>query len=135
MLAQNFKTPSELGISDAEFDALYKVLGMLERGELVHHQYRSSSEKRELIKGFNMAGWPCPGTKDECGTVGCIGGWAEVIGQLHFTPNSFKRLHPLFYPKPRSTSLYGNITPAQAAIALRSYLTSGDPCWDEALSH
>jgi hypothetical protein len=34
MLAQNFKTPAALGISDAEFEALVKALGMLEREEI-----------------------------------------------------------------------------------------------------
>lgn len=31
MLAQNFKTAVNLGISDAQFDTLVLVLGMLER--------------------------------------------------------------------------------------------------------
>jgi hypothetical protein len=34
MLANSFMTPSALGISDVEFDALVKVLGMLERSEI-----------------------------------------------------------------------------------------------------
>jgi hypothetical protein len=28
----------------------------------------------------------------------------------------------------------GEITPAQAAVALRNYLTHGDPRWDEAMA-
>lgn len=32
MLAQNFKTPADLDLSDKEFASLVKVLGMLERG-------------------------------------------------------------------------------------------------------
>lgn len=34
MLAQNFKTAADLDLADAEFEALVKVLGMLERGEI-----------------------------------------------------------------------------------------------------
>jgi hypothetical protein len=28
-----------------------------------------------------------------------------------------------------------DITPAQAAIALRAYLTTGEPCWEHVESH
>lgn len=34
MLAQNFKTPADLDLPNPEFEALVKVLGMLERGEI-----------------------------------------------------------------------------------------------------
>jgi hypothetical protein len=34
MLANNFMTPSALGLSDVEFESLVKVLGMLERGDI-----------------------------------------------------------------------------------------------------
>ena len=36
MLAQNFLTPSDLKIKDDLHAALIQVLGMLERGELIH---------------------------------------------------------------------------------------------------
>lgn len=120
MLAQNFKTPADLEITDAEFDALTKVLGMLERGEITAHQ-------------FNMAEW------GHCGSVHCIGGWAQTINQSNFKkPNRPKELERLFYPsivvvegKPFNGYL---ATVPQAAIALRNYLTHGEPRWAEAFA-
>lgn len=73
MLAQNFRTAADLGISDAELGALITVLGMLERGELVYAPHNNST----VPNGFNM------GSVDhqtDCGTVACICGWARFIG-------------------------------------------------------
>lgn len=130
MLAQNFKTPAELKISDAEFDALYKVLGMLERGEMVHELVPS---RPEHSNGFNMA---IVHFSTECGTACCIYGWAQQI-YPRFNPNMSDAvnipLYDLFCVHGRRSRLQ-DITPAQAAIALRSYLTCGDPKWDEALA-
>lgn len=135
MLAQNFKTPAELGISDHEFDALYKVLGMLERGELTHGSFRRIPDGQE----FNMDA--CV-EEHPCGTVACILGWARIISsheplfcRLHLATRQLNDLfmviptHNLpFWAESRAT-----VTPAQAALALRSYLTDGDPRWAEAL--
>lgn len=134
MLAVNYQTPIALGISDVEFVALVNVLGMLERGDIPAQQ-------------FNM--W-VPSHDTECGTPACICGWARRLQPgarvfSHWNSDFTKREWPqqlcnLFVMgadwetcrvldrggfDPRST--------AQAAIALRNYLTTGAPNWADAL--
>lgn len=132
MLAQNFKTPADLHITNAEFDAFLKVLGMLERGEVLHRPspmaLRNVPASGQIY--FNMDCWSQP---TECGTVCCLGGLAEMVGG--FELSSLTRQHrpeigALFYPPGWAS----NITTEQAAIALRNYLTDGEPRWAEALS-
>lgn len=136
MLAQNFKTPAALGIADHEFDALVKVLGMLEREEIKH-----ASECEPVVGSlFNMCSF---GRDTDCGTIGCIAGWARVVSNGKAFPwatdannlspdEPTKMLEALFYPS--CGAYWGDITPSQAATALRSYLTTGDPCWPEAFA-
>lgn len=139
MLAQNFKTPADLRLTDLEFEALVKVLGMLERGELKHGDFK----RREPGDWFNMKSY---GLTDKCGTIGCIAGWARVVSNgvafpwaesdtanplYNFTAK--KNLRTLFIPS-LMASCWDKITPAQAAIALRNYLTHGEARWAEALA-
>ncbi len=139
MLAQHFKTAEELGISSDEFDALLKVLGMLERGELTHVIPKRAGILPNYDKGFtghfNMIR---EAINDDCGTVACILGTARVLFGMHLFPGWEgkggalpKNLHSLFFPI--SVSAFKLITTDQAAIALRNYLTSGDPLWKEAI--
>lgn len=126
MLAQNFKTPAELEISDAEFDALAKVLGMLEREEFSFGKVGKTGEMAAPTSGmtFHMN---CLWLTEECGTVACIGGWAAYF--MGENPNDYlsgprpRNLFRLFWP--------GGVgyfaTRSQAAIALRNYLTPGVP--------
>jgi hypothetical protein len=135
MLAQNFMTAADLGLDDDEHAALVTVLGMLERGELHHTRAKDiipTGEKPVAFTGnFNMEYWTM--NTQNCGTVCCIGGSAELIGgldhdRLFNKMNYLPKLGELFL-------LVGNddgITPAQAGIALRNYLTTGDPRWNEA---
>lgn len=133
MLAQNFKTPVDLGIEDREFSALVRVLGMLERGELVDVQYRT--EDTNLL-GFNIG---CQYAENECGTLACIGGWAaKLMG--HKDPMKYVdgymnggSLHELFWVYPAGPYSYHGKRPkvAEAAIALRNFLTFGEPRWAE----
>lgn len=118
MLAQNFKTPMDLGLSDPEFDALFKVLGMLERGEIEPEQ-------------FNMSRW--------CGTICCIIGHARNLDARAFSGPILDRdvaLRQLFGAGTVGRRKIGlsDIAPTQAAIALRNYLTHGEARWDEALA-
>lgn len=124
MLARNFLTAEQLAISGAEHNALTKVLGMLERGELEHTQ------GGQIENGFNMHST----AHNDCGTCCCIGGWAAILMSRH--PNDYvyskapgNPLHPLYWH--RTSPL---ITTAQAAVALRNFLVTGKPNWDEALS-
>jgi hypothetical protein len=135
MLAQNFKTAADLGISEVELDALIKVLGMLERGELKHTEsYGDLAYEAPLgaIVGFNMSSYYGEGT---CGTVCCIAGWAEVVGRLprnSMAETANQGLSALFLPG--IGKCLEDIRPDKAAIALRSYLTTGDANWAEAFT-
>jgi hypothetical protein len=131
MLAQAFRTAADLGITEFEHDALISVLGMLERGELVDVGYLDACDN-----GFNM------GVSGEgCGTPACIGGWMAYlmgVNQQEYTERySYSHrsrnpmLHELFWNEEATER---PAKAAQAAIAVRSYLTIGNPHWDLALS-
>lgn len=135
MLAQNFKTAADLGISNTNLEALIKVLGMLERGEL---QHTPDPETFEGSDGFNMADYNFSDT-NACGTVHCIAGWCDRLFKTDFVG-----LHMISPPEGLPHSLNDlfsgapgknwNTTAGQAAVALRSYLTTGDPNWAEAFA-
>lgn len=124
MLAQNFKTPTDLRITDKEFDALTKVLGMLERAEI-------------WPEHLNME-------RIDCGTAACMMGWARRIGgsELFATEDMEEGpLSELFMfagmdeiSDPAWVKRRQNVTPSQAAVALRNFLTHGEPRWDEAVA-
>ncbi len=127
MLAQNFLTAEELGLTEKGYQGLHKVLRMLEGGELVYSPRRPHALSKIPPNGFNMATcWD----KHECGTVGCIGGWAGFYNEKGWVDGMKdervkSNLHMLFCPKsPRS-----HYTVDQAAHALRTYLVTGTPDW------
>jgi hypothetical protein len=151
MLAQNLKTSIELKITDAQRSALIKTLVLLETGKLeytpvelqneegryYHRPYALSYSEPSFDGGFNMGVWSV--VYEDCGTVACIGGTAELIGNVTFENylvESNDELRELFYPfdSLRTSPVeYENITPAQAAHALRNYLTNGKANWGEVL--
>ena len=126
VLAQNFKTAQELGLADVEREALITVLRMLEREDIARDQ-------------FHMGRF-----QHECRTPACICGWAHhVSGGKAFPELSFRHGPLILHRRlSRSTGTLfrltaargsgGDITPAQAAVALRNYLTDGEPRWAEA---
>jgi hypothetical protein len=136
MLANNFMPPSALGLSDVEFESLVKLLGMLERGEVPDDQ-------------FTMRRVQHP-----CRTPACLCGWAnhlsggrafpleEKPGATIFSGTTYAprwremapRLQSLFAYGGRATDPVYAATPSQAAIALRNFLTEGEPRWAEALT-
>lgn len=136
MLAQNFRTAAELGLTDKQLEALIKVLGVLERQETFYVPNARGLDEGPAPTpvGFNME-WVFG--QSDCGTTACILGWA-----MHFAgENSFdgvmpgKLLELFLYQTPTpSKSEAWRATPAQAAIAIRNYLTFGEPRWHEALS-
>lgn len=133
MLAQNFKTAEELFIGENEREALIAVLGMLEREELVHDRRKTGIS----TNGFNMECWyrQVYEPAHKCGTVGCIGGWAETIGKFSFDDLT-EGLDELFHPGCVVGDVgvdYAHITTANAATALRNYLTNGAAKWAEVL--
>jgi hypothetical protein len=136
MLAQSFKSATDLRITEPEQRALIQVLGMLERGELRHVE-----EQTECDDGFNI------GTQGQgCGTPACIGGWAaRLMGkkdEREYVNSRMVRSRrmPVSGERPESglSTLYwgyiGDPDTSQAAIALRSYLTTGDARWDLAVA-
>jgi len=128
MLAQNFKTAKELGLADVEVDALAQVLGMLERGEIARDQ-------------FHMGHF-----RHQCRTPACICGWAHHISGGRAFPELSSPYGPIILFRRLSNSVIGlfrltaargsggDITPAQAAIALRNFLTHGEPRWAETVA-
>jgi hypothetical protein len=126
MLAQNFKTADDLEITAEEHGALIKVLGMLERGELVDARNGAVCDN-----GFDMS--DCG---NGCGTAACIGGWVASILKFHqkkYVSHSIHvdGLYGLYFGG--GCLAYVDATVSQAAIALRSYLTTGNARWDLAL--
>jgi hypothetical protein len=140
MLAQNFKSAADLGITEPQLSALQKTLVLLETGKLKHVPtgYDGDGHGYPDLKfsgQFNMNQWA---GANECGSICCIGGTAQLIGNL--APNEMEmagaendRLARLFYPDVSGDDWSG-ITDSQAATALRSYLTTGDARWDLAVS-
>jgi hypothetical protein len=137
MLAQNFKSATDLKITEKQKQALIKTLVLLETKKLTHMEKPISSLEFKdnhpvLGKFFNMDVWAS--TYESCGTVSCIGGTAEIIGGpgVYFSAISSdfpKNLLDLFYPNTIMPELYEDITTEQAATALRNYLTTGKPNW------
>lgn len=113
---QDLALPAEtLKVTNIERDALCAVLTKLESGELDNR--------------FHMHIW---GQVSPCGTVGCIAGHANAINAEAFPgvggakwiyglPEPLQRL---FMPDDSPKR-----TPAEAAQALRSFLTTGEAVW------
>jgi hypothetical protein len=130
MLAQNFKSADDLGITEPQHDALRKTLVLLETGKLTHVEPRHGCADRGSFTGhFNMSEW---NSASDCGTVCCIGGTAELIGNVKFEAARLPEgLDELFFPNAFRVE---DVNTSQAATALRSYLTSGDARWYEAVA-
>ncbi|MBX9774483.1 MAG: hypothetical protein K2Y71_08710 [Xanthobacteraceae bacterium] len=136
MLANSFLPPSALGLSDVEYESLVRLLGMLERGEIPDDQ-------------FTMRRVQHP-----CRTPACLCGWANHVSGGRAFPLEAKpgatvfsnatyaprwrdmphRLKDLFAYGGRATDPVYLASPSQAAIALRNFLTEGEPRWTEALA-
>ena len=127
-----FKSPEKLGLTQAERDALIKTLLMMEAGKMepISTMEQVNSRLPEGSYGFSMAVW---NTAYPCGTICCIGGNAELLGDLPLkslseTCSRLSRsgqddLRRLFY------GFGGDISPRGAAKALRGYLTTGKTVW------
>jgi hypothetical protein len=130
VLAQNFKMAKELGLAQVEVKALITVLRMLEREDIGREE-------------FHMGHF-----RHECRTPACICGWAHHISGGKAFPELSAQLGPMilyrrFNESPSIVALFrltsvrgsgGEITPAQAAIALRNFLTDGEARWGEAMA-
>lgn len=130
MLAQSFMAAVDLKITEAQRDALIKTLVLMETGKLqyveVTGKIGSFRKTRKFTGHFNMRSW-----RDEikgCGTVACIGGTAEMIGNVDFDhiPDGLYQLFFTMYRR-NGDGVIQDITVEQASRALRNYLTTGKP--------
>lgn len=134
-----FKSAKELGLKQNEWEALIKTLTLMEADAIVHlplesYEFKVSNSQTKPI--FSMSEWHA---KYPCGTVACIGGSAEIFGNLKMhtmqiaanriaaAANNDRNLFGLFYK-------WGNRdpTPTQAAKVLRHYLATGRTVWSHA---
>jgi hypothetical protein len=138
MLAQSFLPAADLGITEPQKEALMKTLVLLETGRLRHAKGVDNGwfpNRGTIFEGhFNMCQWNS--AVPNCGTVACLGGTAELISGVKFDQGSLNYNSPLYqlFMPPIPDSVWSDITPAQAATALRSYLTTGDAKWHEAIT-
>lgn len=133
MLAPNYKSAEELGITEDLWGALIKVKGMLEREEVLYRKF-SENEISHAVDAskrapdwFNMQHWATH--IHGCGTVMCIGGTCEwLLGRELGGWGDREDASELFCPEgiPWET-----ITAAQAAVAIGDYLR-GDLNWKRA---
>lgn len=137
MLMQNFMSAADLNITEEQKDALCKTLVVFETGK-VKHVSRDFVENSPITTNessfsglFNMRSWGAGCVVQECGTIACIGGTAELLaGKSIFMYRSeyTDALYDLFFPSLCGNDWY-NITVEQASQALRNYLTNGKPDW------
>lgn len=120
MLAQNFKTPEELNLTEKGYVGLLKVLRMLESGELAW------TNGAHVPNGFNMTTtW----VENECGTVGCIGGWAGFYNKDGWVPGMTLTAKSTGLFCPANAGPWETITVDRAAKAVRSFLVTGEADW------
>lgn len=154
MLAHNFKSADELKISDVEHATLIMVLRMMERGEIVNFPdsftYKKTGERgnpKYLYMPHFFAGM-----KSDCGTAACLAGWCHMISDGKAFPelkNEYSRINGKRSPSYLSdimsmmnrlsyetkvlfkldSCIYSSNNPPveEVAIALRAYLTTGNP--------
>lgn len=128
MLANSFMTPTALGISDTETATLIHLLGMLDRGEFGENEFDMS------------ALWPCASGKCICGWAHAISGGRafpeadpkdiEAAKKFDLRPEPLKTL----FMMDRPFFVIPKVSPPQAAVALRNYLTTGEARWHEAIT-
>lgn len=137
-----FLKAKQLNISNRQYNALIGVIALLKSGKLT---YKENYNVDVTVKGFNLGYW-FQHTDSDCGSIGCIGGWAEWVDarerkvrwEWHglFPMEMFNKycdefhegLNSLMYP---DIAEYDEVTPQQAAKAVQNYLTTGYPDWEE----
>lgn len=134
MLVANYLSADDLGIAEHHRDALIELLRRLETGEIEKapgeiEKIYAKPRNREF---FHLGSW---NQRCSCGTVRCIGGWAEHISghTIDKMPVNFR---VLCYPgliEDDCDNVY-DASVEQAAHALRNYLTLGEPMWSEVMA-
>ena len=130
-LEGKFKTAAELGLECNQYCGLIKTLAHMEAGRLHHAPKEFTTRRGHTFSGhFNMGSWRA-GT--ECGTVACIGGTAELLGNCQLTGCPRGPIRELFFPDENFCNIGYQATPRQAAVALRGYLETGKTDWRRAM--
>ena len=127
MLSRSFKSHDELQLTEPQHSALIKVLGMLERGELVR------DDNRDHPNSFTMKGfWVDFNSMGINKRGGCLCGWACHI----LRENNDDLVTNKFHNGSAAELFCGgvNATCDQAARALNNYLVTGAPRWAEVLA-
>lgn len=137
MLARTYKTHAELGISLGAYNALFEVKHMLASGKIPHGHHCPQSPR---AKRFNMAYWRV----ENCGTIGCIGGYTEWVLGRELSEDDADVLNALFYPGtfaapvnaygPLAVAILDDVTVEQAVQAMDNFLMTGDPKWESMLT-
>lgn len=133
MLAQAFLSADELQITERQKDALIKTLVLMETGKLQHMPLNRLTYQNEIERPYHkfsgLFNMRFTIFEHFCGTVGCIKGTAEMISGISLSSRDL-RLHELFYTEHMNDR---DIGVAEGAIALRSYLTTGNANWAAAM--
>lgn len=142
-----FLTAEQLGIPEDEYQALLKVLRMLETGELEYisqeevqaHIFGSHLELSKKKRYFNISYWHSSNwsegsmtyPKNKCGTVGCIGGWAEAFLGKKMSLRNNRAFNDLFFPRGvlGPNKVTGELTADRCIKAMRAKLTTGKADW------
>lgn len=146
MLAQTFKTATELGITEAERGALIEVLENMKCGNIYsrHDMPDECRVKHATTPKIHMESFFTHNT--ECGTVGCLAGWANIVsgGEAFPELNKARERHPnsipdienmiqrlplelrkLFLVRGSSGYLVKDLTHGTLIQRLNNYLTTG----------
>jgi hypothetical protein len=144
MLARNYLDAKQLGITEIERNSLIEVLHRMERGELVSFVDSGNIAQTNTIYMPTFITTPCPLTSEKanCGTIGCLAGWANIISNGEafpeiesFTPTSVIAQHLQDRLPKALCSVFGidhlidhllNVSTETLANDLREYLTTGN---------
>jgi hypothetical protein len=130
-------------------NGLSYLASLFERDDIKVRGFDMDVCARRYDEGVTM--WHTP-NREVCGTVACIGGWIWLLNKEQPTDNGeytryaharasdfvsavcptdscHSDLYDLFYPK--EVARWSNISPKEAAKAIRNYLTVGSPNWAE----
>ncbi len=146
LMQRQMKTAQELGISQEQLDALVMTRDHLNKMQLKENLWVRFIKNQPVV--FRMNTWITGFVYEErCGSVCCIGGTAELLGNVNFTDRHIplpEQLDNLFFPpkgqKHYQVSIHASrhpawkATPKQAAVALETYLYDGKTDWDFAMA-
>lgn len=137
----SWKTAEELKITPAEFVALVALREQLVAGNIKFAAFIPEKKRwfgREpipssyCVEAENSLNMRCYTSKENCGTVRCIGGWMHFLmtgsheAVRYVKHDRSASLRPLFYPPGK----YDQYSCDRAAVAIENFLCFGDPKWN-----